>query len=101
MMMDTVSSIKKRRSRQAGSAEFLVVFILGLFVLALAGGSYYFLKSVGKYPVNYMNSNYSKNSQNGISDSEDFSVIEEEIKSTQVGSFDSDIKILEKDSASL
>lgn len=85
-----------------GFAELGVLFVIGFMVLSIAAGSYYFLKSLGNYQTSdYQTNTLRKNKENEVSQSSEIEVMQKELDDTDLGSIDSDMKILENDASSL
>lgn len=82
--------------RQKGIAQIAVLLALILLVIAASAASYYILRSAGKIPTTGIGP-----TPVGISDSDDPSVIESELNTTNLDSIDSDLKNLETSASSL
>ena len=90
--------------RQKGTAQITVLITLILLVIAASAASYYILKSMGKAPTTGIVpvGNFTPTpTPDGVSDSEDPSVIESELNATGLDSIEGDLNNLETSASSL
>lgn len=84
-----------------GFTELLTMFVAVIIFLALAAGSFYFLKSIGKDPTELLNLAKGTKQELAISDSDKVSDMQAELESTSDVDVTTDLDSLSKDASSL
>lgn len=82
---------------QKGSTPFFILILIGIVVLLISAGSYYYLRYTGKFasPVYSAPKTTQKVEQVdevGVSNSDDMSTIESELDETDIGSIEDDLE---------
>lgn len=90
---------------QRGSTPFLVLVLIGIVVLVLSAGSYYYLQYTGKIASPAYTKQETKPVEQadevGVSNSDDISSIESELDKTDIGSIDDDMEEIQSDLSEL